>query len=386
MLKSEKKSFIRFLSIYLSSTFLLFALASVMFYNYEKEHLIDKQKEMLSHKAQRIITELRKLHDTFHQKLKYPQFSTLKSAIYDLNKQYIMGTYQEKESIDKIGAYIERNQLFYISHVEPYYLGAAYLLVTQPIDFSPMQELKRSIWFFMLIAAVVFTILGVFLGRLFIQPMRESMEKMNKFIEDTTHELNMPISTILNNIEILESSETYVKSEELSRIEIASKTLSRIYDDLTFLNFKHQYHRNIEYVNISSFIDERILYFSALAEGKLLHIEANIEPDVYIYIDKNDLLRLIDNLFSNAIKYNVVGGEITVDLNKKSLIVSDTGIGMSQQEINVILQRFKRVNQSEGGFGIGLDIINQIVSYYGFILQIKSEKDKGTSMEIRWVE
>ena len=62
--------------------------------------------------------------------------------------------------------------------------------------------------------------------------MRDSLKQMNRFIQDTTHELNTPISTILTNIEMIETFSGEEKSTELKRIEIASKTLSRIYDDL----------------------------------------------------------------------------------------------------------------------------------------------------------
>ncbi len=86
---------------------------------------------------------------------------------------------------------------------------------------------------FMLIAGVFFVIIGYFLGRLFISPMRESIEMMNNFIQDTTHELNTPISTILTNLELIETIHNCSAKREMQRIEIASKTLSRIYDDLT---------------------------------------------------------------------------------------------------------------------------------------------------------
>ncbi len=384
MLKSEKKSLIRFLLIYLLSTFFLFALAGIMFYHYEKEHILDKQKDILSHKAQMIKTQIRTLHNTFDEKLTYPRDSPYKSAIYDLDKRYIMGTFQEKKSIDEKKSYSENNKLFHISSVEPYYLGAAYLLVTQEIDYGPMWELKKSIYSYMLIAGLFFCVLGIFLGKLFIAPMRESIEKTNRFIEDTTHELNTPISTILTNIEILESSEIYEKSEELNRIEIASKTLSRIYDDLTYLSFNHTYHRHIELIDVSKFLHERVSYFSAMADVKQLSIDVKIKNSIYLDIDKNDLMRIIDNLISNAIKYNQIKGSITISLTQKSLIVSDTGIGISKKDIEIISQRFKRANQSEGGFGIGLDIVNQVVTYYGYVLDIYSKLEEGTTMEIRW--
>lgn len=384
MLKSEKKSLLRFLLIYLLSTFFLFALAGIIFYNYEKKHLLDKQKDILSHKAEKIKTQIRTLHNTFGIALVYPVYAQLKSAIYDIDKRYIMGTFKKRKTIGDEKSYTHGNELFHIASVEPYYLGAAYLLVTQEIDERPMYNLKKSIYLYMFISGLFFAILGIFLGRLFIAPMKESMEKMNRFIEDTTHELNTPIGTILANIEILDSSEKYNNCEELNRIEIASKTLSRIYDDLTYLTFNHKYNRNITHINVSKVLDERIAYFSGMAEIKKLSVNVKIENNIYLDIDNNDLMRLLDNLISNAIKYNKYEGNIEISLTDVSLIIRDTGIGISKKDIDLILQRFKRANQSEGGFGIGLDIVYQVVTYYGHILEIDSKYEEGTTMEILW--
>jgi len=174
------------------------------------------------------------------------------------------------------------------------------------------------------------------------------------------------------------------KNDELQRIEIASKTLSRIYDDLTYLNLNHEYYRRIEAINVSEFIKERMLYFTVMAEHKRLKIEVTIEENVILEIDKNDLTRLVDNLITNAIKYNKQEGLLKLSLTKASLSVTDTGVGIQKKDLDMIVCRFKRANKSEGGFGIGLDIVNQVVESYGFILDIHSKIGKGTEVVVRW--
>jgi len=276
------------------------------------------------------------------------------------------------------------SKLYYLSEVEPYYLGAAFLLVSKDLNEVPIIELQKSIGLFLLGAGIVFSFLGLFLGKLFVAPMRESMERMNHFIQDATHELNTPISTILTNIEMLETFGSCKKNEELQRIEIASKTLSLIYEDLTYLNLNHNYYRHIESLNISSLIEERMIYFSVMAESKGLNLELNIDPDLVLEIDKNDATRLIDNLITNAIKYNKAKGLLKIILTKESLSVIDTGIGIQKKDLDTIVCRFKRANKSEGGFGIGLDIVNQVVASYGFILDIQSELGEGTKVMVKW--
>jgi two-component system OmpR family sensor kinase len=269
--------------------------------------------------------------------------------------------------------------------IEPYYLGVAYLVVSQPINYLPIEKLQKNMLFFMFIAGLFFTILGYFLGKLFVAPMRQSLEKMNHFIQDTTHELNTPISIILTNIEMIETfGKCQENSSELERIEIASKTLSRIYDDLTYLNLNHQYHRHITLVNLSDLVEERMLYFTVMANSKSLTMSLNISKDTIVPIDKNDALRLIDNLLSNAIKYNKQDGFLEITLNSEKLLVKDTGVGIEAKELGQIQQRFKRANKSEGGFGIGLHIVSQVCKNYGFKLNINSVENIGTEVEVKW--
>ena len=386
MLKSEKKSLIRFLLIYLGSTFLLFSLASWIFYTSQKHHLLDQQREALKFQSGQVQQGLRILHKSFNPELVYPTHPTIESAIYDKNREYIFGSTKEKALLNP-QVYIEdEERLYYFTKVEPYYLGAAFILVHKDLDRQPIINLQNSILWFLLGAGLLFTLLGVFLGKLFVAPMRESMEHMNNFIQDTTHELNTPISTILTNIEMLETFGKCEKNEELQRIEIASKTLSRIYDDLTYLNLNHNYHRRIERVNISEFVHERMVYFKTTAQNKGLDLEVDIETNVMLDIDKNDITRLVDNLISNAIKYNKPKGLLSVKLTQEKLLVKDTGVGIAKQDLASISGRFKRANKSEGGFGIGLDIVNQVVNSYDFGLDISSELHKGTEVTVTWAK
>lgn len=384
MLPSEKKSLIRFLLIYLGSTLLLFSLASWIFYTSQKHRLLDMQRDTLKFKAEQIKQELRNLHTIYKTLLTYPTYPSIESAIYDKNREYIFGTGKDTRFFTPQHNMEDENKLYYFTKVEPHYLGAAFLLVEKALDKEPIVSLQKNIGWFMLGAGILFTLLGIVLGRLFVAPMRDSMTQMNHFIQDATHELNTPISTILTNIEMLEAFGKCDKNVELQRIEIASKTLSRIYDDLTYLNLNHEYYRHIESLNLSALLQERIVYFSVMAENKGINIEESIDVDVIIDMDKNDAIRLIDNLISNAIKYNKPKGNLSLALSSKSFSVKDTGIGIEQKDLESISHRFKRANSSEGGFGIGLAIVNQIVKAYEFILEIDSELNVGTKAVVRW--
>jgi len=384
LLSSEKRSLVRFLVIYLASTLLLFSLASWIFYSAVKHQILDQQQDTLKYESAHIISKLRILHQSNNSILYYPKHLQIDSAIYDLKKNYIFGSYQKAPLLND---YTNENVLYYITKIEPYYLGAAYLMTSRSIDNKPIKDLQKNILLFMFAAGIFFLILGYFLGRLFVAPMKESLERMNHFIQDTTHELNTPISTILTNIEMIE---TFGKHEEhrdeLKRIEIASKTLSRIYDDLTYLNLNHQYHRHIVAINMGELVHERIVYFASMITAKDLMVTLNIKENVVLNMDKNDALRLVDNLISNAIKYNKYHGLLEITLTEFFLLVKDSGIGIRTEDLKYILERFKRANKSEGGFGIGLNIVHQVVESYDFTLDILSKVNHGTEVYVKWVK
>ena len=384
MLSSERRSLIRFLAIYLGSTFLLFTLGSYMFYNFQKHQIINSQNAKLQLKAEKIAQRLRELHQTFNKSLLYPNDPSFNSAIYDLDKGYIFGTFKPKNIEWSKEFYQEKDKLFYIHSLQPYYLGASYLLVSKKFNSKPLNELTKMLLLFLIIAGVFFSLLGLFLGRLFTAPMRESIELMDRFIEDTTHELNTPISTILTNIELLDTLYRCDGQKEMRRIEMASKTLSRLYEDLTFLKLNHNYHRALEKLNISDLLNERIEFFQTLIEAKDIEVIKNIDSHITLKMDRNDAIRLLDNLLSNAIKYNHKSGRLEVTLTVNRLEVQNDGLGIKKENISLIQNRFRRANNSEGGFGIGLDIIGQVVKRYDFTFTINSDINQPTKVTLTW--
>jgi two-component system OmpR family sensor kinase len=382
LLASEKKSFYRFLGIYLISTFFLFSSAVAIFYENAKKHIVNSEFKSLDIEAQHLKNSLRVLHQNFDDAIIYPRSRNYNSAIFNLDKELIFSTFKKTP---KLKTAINSDMVYKVYLIKPYYLGAAYLLVGKKRDSSAIALLQKNIIIFMAIGGGLFFILGLFLGKLFIKPMKESIQEKNRFIQDATHELNTPISTILANIELIEALNLCDGAkEELKRIEIASKTLSRIYEDLTYINFNHKMYKNIENLNISKLLNERVIYFRYMIEAKRLTLITNIKEGVYIKIDKNDAIRLIDNLISNAIKYNRQRGVIEVGLDRSSFWVRDGGIGIRRKDIKKLFERFKRANSSEGGFGLGLSIVNAIVKEYNFHLKITSEVDIGTEVVVIW--
>jgi two-component system OmpR family sensor kinase len=382
---SEKRSLRRFLAIYLLSSLFLIGAGSVVFYRYAYHRIIDHQNETLKIKTSLIKPRLHALHISTEPTLIYPHIDGIRTALFDIDGNYLVGEFRPKRPEGGKEFWQEDGRLYHAEPMQPYYLGAATIVSESPIDEAPIRALQIKMATGFVLAMIFVAFVSHWLGRLFLAPVHRTMDMLDRFIKDSTHELNTPVSTILTNIELFKSLHPDLESsEELRRIEIASKRLSRIYDDLAYLQLNHRRHRRIEPIDLGALLKERLEYFTLLTERRRLRIESDIESGVTLEMDREDAARLIDNLLSNAVKYTPPGRSIRVVLNRSGLWVEDTGIGMDESVKKRVTERFFRGNGSEGGFGLGLNIVREIVEFYGMELEISSQKEIGTKVGVTW--
>ncbi len=342
---------------------------------------------LLKAQSSSLIPKLKELHRSQDNELIYPQSPKYKSAIYDIDTNYIFGDFKPKTLYLDREYYQEENMLYAVIKVYPYYLGAAFIVIQKDINYEPIHAMEARLIVTFIIATIFISLIAYWLGNLFLSPIRQSITLLDNFIKDTTHELNTPLSTILANAELLKSFHPELeKSNELRRIETATKRLSRIYDDLAYIRLNHKRHTHVEKLNISALLKERLDYFDTVAVAKQISFTHKIDENIYLHIDKEDIIRIIDNLLGNAFKYTMIKGQIDVTLNELYLSIKDNGIGINKDAKKEVLKRFVRDNSSEGGFGLGLSIVADIVKHYNFDIEIQSELNKGTKVSIIWAK
>jgi len=382
---SEQKSLIRFVLFYAISTLILLTALALFFYTNQKNQiLLNEQKKMQSY-ATEFIWNLRDVHQQPNEYY-YPQHDLYRSAVYDNFHKLIFSDFTPPLVDWSKESYREGDKLFLIKPVKPHFLGAAYVVVATKTNSELLIQLQQRVLVVMLVLFAIVLLLSYFLGKQFIKPMRQSIELLDNFIKDTTHELNTPVSIILTNIEAANSIEKDEKlNKYMRRLEIAARTISNLYDSLTFLKLNHDADATDKIFNISELLHERLQYFELHFQSRKLKIDSDIDNNVMINANFENIRRLIDNLISNSIKYNKRNGEIIIILNEKFLAIKDNGIGIPSDKLSSIQERFVRgENSSEGGFGLGLHIVKIITEKYGYKLEIKSEESKGTMVKITW--
>ena len=385
MSHSEKRTLKRFVALYALLSLSILLLISFLYLDFEKDLMLRKKQVLLEEYAKELISELKYVHINLDKTRKYPRNKNYKSAIYDKDKTLIFSTLENKKvSLDE-KLYKTKNIIHFIKQPSAYYLGSYYVVVEIKDDELWLIEVYKKLFTYSSILFVLLLLVGYMLSRLFLRPMREAIELLERFIQDTTHELNTPISTINMNIEMLDLNLLGKKNEtKIERIKIASKTLSHLYDDLSFLLLNHKIISQDEEINLKELISERLKYFEQIASVKKVSLNLDSKVEQNLVIDRKKITKLIDNLISNAIKYNKNNGIVKIVLEEKSIRIEDSGIGIKKKDLKAVFDRFERFEYAQGGFGIGLHIVHVISKEYDLKIDIESEENIGTKVSVSW--
>ena len=383
--KSETRTIIGFSLIYSILVLVILGVITFLYYQFKKDLMLQDVRQTLQNYSNTQIANLKELHINIDKSDIYPRDERFNSAIYDSSKKKIFSTLLMGDvKLDEV-IYLKDGYIHLIKEPESYYLGSKYVIVEIEDDNIWFANIKYKMLFWFLFSFILLLFVGYFIAKLFLKPMRESIQMLDRFIKDTTHELNTPIAAILSNIQMINKDNIDEKlAKKINRIEIGAKTISNIYEDLTFVSLNNQIISNNEKLYFSQILNQRVDFFKSIASSKKIEFILDIKDDIFIVCDVKKLSKLIDNILSNAIKYNKFQGFIKVTLKDKILIIEDSGKGMSKDNLSNLFTRYKRFDKSVGGFGIGLNIVSLIAKEYDFKIDVISKIDVGTRIKIRW--
>ena len=383
--KSETRTIIGFSLIYSILVLVILGVITFLYYQFKKDLMLQDVRQTLQNYSNTQIANLKELHINIDKSDIYPRDERFNSAIYDSSKKKIFSTLLMGDvKLDEV-IYLKDGYIHLIKEPESYYLGSKYVIVEIEDDNIWFANIKYKMLFWFLFSFILLLFVGYFIAKLFLKPMRDSIQMLDRFIKDTTHELNTPIAAILSNIQMINKDNIDEKlAKKINRIEIGAKTISNIYEDLTFVSLNNQIISNNEKLNFSQILNQRVDFFKSIANSKQIEFILDIKENVFIVCDIKKLSKLIDNILSNAINYNKFQGFIKVTLKDKILIIEDSGKGMSKDNLANLFTRYKRFDKSVGGFGIGLNIVSLIAKEYDLKIDVISKIDVGTRIKIRW--
>lgn len=248
-------------------------------------------------------------------------------------------------------------------------------------------QLSLKVWGLFVVLIVSVGCVSFFLVRLSLRPLGQKIKELNRFIKDTTHEINTPLSILQMSVERLNASKIPEgERKKLHYIQAASKTLENIYHSLVYTSFGNL-EREIKTIDMQELLMERLDFFSFYFEQKHFEIIPHLSQ-IFLLADSKAMTLVIDNLLSNAIKYTPKNGKIEVILEQEEkdfvLRVRDNGIGIQEDHLKRIFDRYERFDSSSGGFGLGLNIVKKICDEFHIEIDVQSEYGKGSEFVLRW--
>lgn len=224
-----------------------------------------------------------------------------------------------------------------------------------------------------------------------------NVENMRKnFVANVSHELRTPLTSISGFVETLKIKKLDEETREkvLDIIEFETERLVKLINELLDLSKIESIKdvRNLSKVYIEDDIHDVLKLLEPQINNNKLSIELNIEDKLNpIHGDKELFRRLFMNLVENSIKYNNLGGYIKINIsnyeNGIMLIVEDSGIGIPEEDLPLIFERFFRVDKSRSnnreGTGLGLAIVKHIVSYFGGSIDVESQMGQGSRFIVK---
>lgn len=260
---------------------------------------------------------------------------------------------------------------FTIPKSKKYYMKISYAADKLHAD---IQSIFQSLWIKFFLASLLLFIVALFFTFYSLNPIRKALRLNDEFIKDILHDFNTPITSMILNIKMLKDE----KGEDpyITRLTKSIDNLLRLQNNLkSFLHNSPSQSQNID--------------IAVLAEERLKNIQ-NIYPDLaYIFQKENDLIkmtnhelltRILDNILSNAAKYNKTNGEVRVTISNEIVTIEDTGKGI--KNIDKVLQRYYK--EQDRGIGLGLHIVNKLCNELNIGMNIQSQINHGTKITLNF--
>lgn len=221
--------------------------------------------------------------------------------------------------------------------------------------------------------------------------IEDAFEQQGRFVADASHELRTPLAVLQGNIDLLERwghKDEKVLEESLHTIQKQVAYMNKLVENLLFLARGDGSLRKLrmESFPVRGLLDELLEEQTLLDQAHRYAVDC--APELFMKADRSMIGQLLRILMDNSVKYTDPGGDIRLFAGETEegviLSVSDTGIGMKEEDLTHIFERFYRVDKARaretGGMGLGLSIAAAIVQAHGGTISATSESNEGTTV------
>lgn len=279
------------------------------------------------------------------------------------------------------------------SNGDTYYMD---ILININSEKEMTENFSKSLSIGTVIVVILSIIISWYLSKRAMEPIIASYKKQAEFIQNASHELRTPLTIIQAKQEmLLQSPDSKIidKSEDIALSLNETRRLSKMITELMDLarsdSNTTKIHKSM--TNMENIAKEIVVPYKEMAELQNKNMVLNVNCDRELNIDKNKIKQLLVIVLDNALKYTEENDTIDVDIHnheeKLIMNIKDTGIGISDEGLKHIFERFYREDKarsrSKGGTGLGLSIAETIVKSHGGSIKIVHNKPKGIIVTIK---
>ena len=227
--------------------------------------------------------------------------------------------------------------------------------------------LQKKFMLFSLFAAMISFLFSIYA----LLPLHRALRLNEEFIKDILHDFNTPLTSMKINLQLFKKE--IGENQKIERLENNIETILSLQHNLQI--FLKEARTQTESINLQKLIQDRVSYFQVLYADVGYHTDI---PDFKITANRDAFTRIIDNLLSNAGKYNKSSGDVSVSLRGALLIIKDTGKGIA--EPSKVFRRYYK--EQDRGIGIGMHIVKKLCDEMRIKILIKSKVGQGTEIKL----
>ena len=228
-----------------------------------------------------------------------------------------------------------------------------------------------------------------------LSSLENAFQRERQFTSDVSHELRTPVAVILSHCEYLLDQKNLPEEirQELEIIQARANGMAKMNSQLLLLSRSDQNRQplHFEQVNLTELLGIILEELQESAAEKQIELRSSLAPDVLLTADETMMIRLFENLLTNAIRYGREHGwtevTMTVDGEYANISVKDNGIGISKEHLPHIWERFYQADPSRSdsrqGAGLGLPLVRWIVRAHHGDIQVQSLEGIGTEFTLR---
>ncbi|MDD3343000.1 MAG: HAMP domain-containing sensor histidine kinase [Sulfurospirillaceae bacterium] len=341
MKKYEKEAFLKTFSIFFLSLMLFSSIVSYFYYK-EQKHILDEL----------IFAQMREYTYSFHEKPFGLDVVPYDATVDQLNLVPC--------TEGKCGYFTIPSSTLSMFKV---------ILPSEQYDEQEKMILYKVFFIYILVLSAIF-LFALFYSFYALYPLKKALNLLEGFLKDVIHDLNTPITSILLNTKSLAKTHT---SEALDRIELAAQTIASLYRNLESLQQGFLPKKNE--IDLETLLHTRAKLYQKLFP-KLTFV---FNTHAYKLIsDEDAVARIFDNLISNACKYNIKNGTVTLTNHDNVVIIGDTGMGIS--DTKRVFERYYKEHTK--GLGLGLNIVQTLCTLLEIHIQLESRPKEGTTFTL----